>query len=159
MARSLSNLVNNHSEGIHKIKLKYKQDDKKCETCRIKYKYWDCFLEQPDFKGDLVEYIYLYCHRIYQHKFDEKLKKSFFNRNEFLTMAIMSLFYCCRKVFILPKVLIKDTSQFHEDFITTYNEESDEGHFLEVDVQYLEKLHELHNDLPFLLERMKIEKS
>ena len=30
--------------------------------------------------------------------------------------------------------------------------------FLQVDVQYLEKLHELHNDLPFLPERMKIEK-
>ena len=29
---------------------------------------------------------------------------------------------------------------------------------LEVDVQYLEKVHELHNDLPFLPERMKIEK-
>ena len=37
-------------------------------------------------------------------------------------------------------------------------EESDEGFFLEVDVQYPEKLHELHNDLPFLPERMKIEK-
>ena len=45
---------------------------------------------------------------------------------------------------------IKDTSQFNEDFIKDYNEESDEGYFLEVDVQYLEKLHELHNDLPFL---------
>ena len=42
---------------------------------------------------------------------------------------------------------IKDTSQFNEDFIKNYNEESDEGYFLEVDVQYLEKLHELHNDL------------
>ena len=31
-----------------------------------------------------------------------------------------------------------------------YNEESDEGYLQEVDVQYLEKLHELHNDLPFL---------
>ena len=38
------------------------------------------------------------------------------------------------------------------------NEESNEGYFLEVDVQYLEKLHELHNYLPFLSERMKIEK-
>ena len=28
----------------------------------------------------------------------------------------------------------------------------------EVDVQYLEKLRELHNDLPFLPERMKIDK-
>ena len=52
---------------------------------------------------------------------------------------------------------IKDTSQFNEDFIKNYNEESDEGYFLEVDVQYLEKLHELHNDLPFLPERVKIE--
>ena len=34
----------------------------------------------------------------------------------------------------------------------------DEGYFLEVDVQYLEKLHELYNYLPFLSERMKIEK-
>ena len=38
------------------------------------------------------------------------------------------------------------------------NEESDEGYFFELDVQYLEKLRELHNDLPFLPERMKIEK-
>ena len=53
---------------------------------------------------------------------------------------------------------IKDTSQFNEDFIKNYNEESDEGYFLEVDAHYLEKLHELHNDLPLLPERMKIEK-
>ena len=53
---------------------------------------------------------------------------------------------------------IKDTSQFNEDFIKHYTEESDEGYFLEVDVQYNAKLHELHNGLPFLPERMKIEK-
>ena len=53
---------------------------------------------------------------------------------------------------------IENTSQFNENFIKNYNEESDEGYFLEVDVQYPEKLHETHNDLPFLLERMKIEK-
>ena len=51
---------------------------------------------------------------------------------------------------------IEDTSQFNEDFIK--NEESNEGYFLEVDVQCPEKLHELHNDLPFLPERMKLEK-
>ena len=32
LASSLSNLVNNLSEGIHRIKCKYKHDDKKCET-------------------------------------------------------------------------------------------------------------------------------
>ena len=33
-----------------------------------------------------------------------------------------------------------------------------DGYFLKADVQYLEKFQELHNNLPFLPERMKIEK-
>ena len=53
---------------------------------------------------------------------------------------------------------MEDTSQFNEDFIKNYSEEGDEGYFFEVDVQYLEKLHELHKDLLFLLGRMKIKK-
>ena len=53
---------------------------------------------------------------------------------------------------------IKDTSQFNEELLKNYNEENDEGYFLEVDIQYPEKLHELHNDLPFIPERMKIER-
>ena len=48
--------------------------------------------------------------------------------------------------------------QSNEDFIKNYNEESNEGYFIEADVQYHEKLYELHNDLPFLPERMKVEK-
>ena len=35
---------------------------------------------------------------------------------------------------------------------------SEEGYFLEVDVQHLEKLPKVHNDVPFLPERMKIQK-
>ena len=42
-----------------------------------------------------------------------------------------------------------DTSKFDDDFIKNYNEESDNGYFLEVDVQYTEKLHELGKDFPF----------
>ena len=53
---------------------------------------------------------------------------------------------------------IEDTTKFNEDFIKIYNDESDEEYFLEVDVQYREKLHKLHNDLSFLQERMKIGK-
>ena len=37
MASSLSNLVNNLSEGIHRIKCKFGHNDKKYETCGIKY--------------------------------------------------------------------------------------------------------------------------
>ena len=39
-----------------------------------------------------------------------------------------------------------------------YNEKGDDRYFPEVDVQYPEKLYDLHNDLPFLPERRKIEK-
>ena len=53
---------------------------------------------------------------------------------------------------------IKDTFQLKEDFVKIHNEVSDEGYFLELDVQYPEKSHELYNDLRFLPERMKIEK-
>ena len=52
----------------------------------------------------------------------------------------------------------ENISQFSEIFIKIYKEESDKGYFLKVDVKYTEKLQKLHNDLPFLPERMKIEK-
>ena len=41
MASSLPNLVNNLTEGVYRIKRKFGHDDKKCESCRIKYKYCD----------------------------------------------------------------------------------------------------------------------
>ena len=53
---------------------------------------------------------------------------------------------------------MEDTFLFNKDFIKEYNKESDKGYLLEVDVQYTEKLHELHNNLQFLPKRMKIEK-
>ena len=52
----------------------------------------------------------------------------------------------------------KDTSEFDKKSIKNYNEEFDKGYFLEIDVQYPEKFYDLHNNLPFLPERMKIEK-
>ena len=33
---------------------------------------------------------------------------------------------------------IKDTSQFNEDFLQSYNEQSDKEYFLEFDIQYPE---------------------
>ena len=83
MANLLSNLVNNLSEGIHRIKCKLGHDDKKCETCTIKYKYCDYFLEYIYFKDDLIEYKCLYCDKSYQRKFDEKLKQRFYNTYKF----------------------------------------------------------------------------
>ena len=55
IASSLSNFVNNISERIHRIKCKFGHDDEKCETCGIKYKYCNCFLEYTNYKYDLIE--------------------------------------------------------------------------------------------------------
>ena len=55
----------------------------------------------------------------------------------------------------------KNTSKFNgilsnENFIKNYNEESDIGCIIKIDVEFLKRLHSLHNDLPFVPERMKI---
>ena len=46
----------------------------------------------------------------------------------------------------------------NEDFIKNYDENNDKGYIFEVDVKYPKKLPELHSDLPFLSERMEINK-
>ena len=63
MASSLSNLVDNLAEGIHKIK---------CKDC-------DCFLENESVKGSLIKCKCLSWNNDYSNKLDEKLKKRFKN--------------------------------------------------------------------------------
>ena len=53
---------------------------------------------------------------------------------------------------------VRDVSRIDEDFIKSYDENSDIGFFLKVDIEYPKELHNLHSDLPFLPERMKINK-
>ena len=51
-----------------------------------------------------------------------------------------------------------DNNIINEEFIKNYNENNKKGYILEVDIKYPKKLHDLHSDLPFLPERMEINK-
>ena len=51
-----------------------------------------------------------------------------------------------------------DSNKINEEFIKNYNENDNKRYILEVDVRYPKRLHELHSDLPFLPERMEIDK-
>ena len=54
---------------------------------------------------------------------------------------------------------VNDISRINKKFIKSYDKNSDKGYTLEVDVDYVSKLHKLHSDMPFLLEKMKIDKT
>ena len=49
-------------------------------------------------------------------------------------------------------------SEFNEDFIKKYDEDSNTGYFLEADVERLKQLFNNHKDLAFLPERETVEK-
>ena len=48
--------------------------------------------------------------------------------------------------------------KFNENFIKNYDEDSDKGYIFEVDVEYPNNLNNLHSNMSFLSERMKINK-
>ena len=96
------------------------------------------------------------CHSIYRYaKANNKYMKDYDKNKELSYLQYWDVnnlygWEMSKKLPVNKFEWLKVTSQFNKDFIKNYNEESDEGYFFEVDVQYLEKLHELHNDLPFL---------
>ena len=51
-----------------------------------------------------------------------------------------------------------DNDKMNEEFIKNYDKNNKKGYILEVDVKYPQKLHELRSDIPFLPERMEMNK-
>ena len=49
-------------------------------------------------------------------------------------------------------------NEINEEFIKNYNENDNKDYIFEVDVRYPKRLHKLHSDLPFLPERIEINK-
>ena len=98
------------------------------------------------------------CHAIYQYvntcnkymkNFDESKEPSYLKYWDVTNLYGWTM---SQKLPVDGFKWIEETSQFNEGSIESYNKEIDGSYFLEVDVQYPEKLDELHNDLPFLPE-------
>ena len=98
MASSFSNLVNNLTGGIHKIKCKYGHDNKNCKTCKIKYKDCEGYLEYTNIKNNLIEHKCLFCNKIYQKSFDKNLKTRVINRYKFPNHDMSKFILLLRKV-------------------------------------------------------------
>ena len=63
-----------------------------------------------------------------------------------------------KKLFVDNFKWVDDLSMFAEDFIKSYDKGGDIGYMLVVDVEYSKNLPMLHSDLPFLPDRMKVNK-
>ena len=102
------------------------------------------------------------CHAIHRYaKGNNKYMKDYNKDKEesFLQYENANNLYGCAMIQPLPVDgfdWVEDLSKIDEHFIKNYGEEV--GYILEVDAEYLKNLHDLHSDLPFLLERMKIDK-
>ena len=81
MERSLSNLVDNLTEGIYKIK----------------YKDCNCFLEYESVKDNSMKYKCSSCNKNYSSNFDEELKKKFKNTFKFSNNYINKFILLFRK--------------------------------------------------------------
>ena len=102
------------------------------------------------------------CYAIHRYaKANSKYMKDYNENKESSYLKYWDVNNCCgwamsQKLAITDFKEVEHISEFDERFIKNYNEGNDEGYFFEVDVQYSETLHNLHKDLPFWSERMKI---
>ena len=101
------------------------------------------------------------CHAIHRHaKANKKYMTNYYRNKEssyiqYLDINNLYGWAMSQKLPVNGFKWVKNTSKIDEEFIKKYDEDSDKGYILEVDVKYLRKLHDLHSDLPFLSKRMK----
>ena len=100
MATSLSNLVDNVTEGIHKIK---------CKDC-------DCFLEYEIVKDNLIKYKCLSYNKIYSDKIYEELKERLKNTLKFSNDDRNKFILLLRKG-VYPYKYMDDWEKFNETSI------------------------------------------
>ena len=104
------------------------------------------------------------CHSMHRYtKVNNKCMENY-NKNEeplyiqYLDASNLYAWAMSQKLPVNNFKWVEDTSIINEEFIKNYNENSNKGYILEVDVKYPKKLHDLHSDFPFLPRKMKIDK-
>ena len=108
------------------------------------------------------------CHSMHRYAKDNNKYMKNYNNNEessYIQYLDANILYGWAMSKKLPvngfKWLDNDKPVEHvinEEFIKNYNENDKKGYILEVDLKYPKKLRDLHSDLPFLPERMEINK-
>ena len=90
---------------------------------------------EKDMRGGICHCIYQYAKANNKYMKDcDKNKESSYR--QYCDVNNLHVWTMSQKLPVNNFESIEDTSQFNKDFIKNYNEDSDEVHFLEVDVQY-----------------------
>ena len=108
-------------------------------------------------RGGMSQAIHRYAvaNNKYMKNYDKNIKSSYLtylNANNLYRWAIS------QKLPVTGFEWVKELCKFDERLVKNYDENSNKGYFLEVDVEYPKNLFSLHSDLPFLPERKKIGK-
>ena len=104
------------------------------------------------------------CHAVHRYaKANNKYMKNYFkiiisSYHEYLYASNLYGQVMSQKLSVKGFKWVKKLSEFDELFIKNYDENSNKGCSLEVDVEYPKNLFNLHKDPPFLSKRKKIKK-
>ena len=104
------------------------------------------------------------CHSVFRHaKANNKYMKDYDENKEsfFLIYTDYNNLYgkaMSEKLPVDGFEWVDDISEIDENFIKNYDEDSNVGYFIKANIKYPKKLPNKHSDLPFLPERLKVNK-
>ena len=96
---------------------------------------------------------YVKANNKYMKNYDKKKKSSYI---QYLDANNLYGKAMTEKLPVIGFKWVNDISKMDEDFVKDYDKNDNKGYILEVDVDYPNKLQNLHSDLPFLPEKMVI---
>ena len=103
------------------------------------------------------------CHAVHRYaKVNNKYQENYNKNKESLYLQYLdanNLKGCTMsQKFSLNNFKWEKKTKYNEKFIKSFDEDSNRGYILEVDLEYPKSLHDFHSDLAFLPERMRIHK-